>query len=508
MKHTSNTPDTRACSIQKDASLTAEEGNKGKIGFWGLTAIVFGSIIGSSIFAVPQNIARGASAGNALLAWILSGSGIFILVLVLKRLSDSRPDLRAGVYQYAQEGFGPFLGFNTAWGYWICVLMGNVALTAMLGETVGAFFPVISHNTWAFLAFGLTVIWGMCWIVSLGIKWASKLNTILSFLKFSSLVLVIIVLALCFKLEIFANDFWEFKGNSGDYMSMSQINSCMLVSIWSFMGIEGASMMSARAKRRKDVGRSTVFGFILALGLYLLVSMLCYGIMGRSELSELPNPSTAYILEHCTGPWAKWFLLAAVGISLAGGFIAWTLVCAQVPMEAARCGIFPGRFRRLNSHGMPGFGLNTSAAIMTLCLILVIWADNVYVAALNLTSTMVLPTYFFACLYLLKQSSADLNNCHISTHQQRRHASADILLAIIGIIFCLYIAVCTSIIMMMATSIFYLLGTGIFIWTKRRAEGPSFKLTYNQKVIIAILVLMVIMTIWLMSTSRLQLDQT
>lgn len=479
-------------------------GSKGLLGFWGLAAVVFGSIIGSSIFSVPQNIAKGASAGNAMLAWIFSGIGILLLVLVLKRLSDTRSDLKAGVYQYAQEGFGPFIGFNTAWGYWICVLLGNVALIVMLCDTIGAFIPAVSGKAWFTLAFGLTVIWGMCLVVCRGIDWAAKFNTFLSVLKFGSILLMVVILAFGFKSGLLEQGFhWDWSV-SGISDAASQVNSCMLVTVWSFMGIEGAVMMAARAKRQKDVGKATVTAFVLALALYVLVSLACYGVLSQKDLASLPTPSAAFVMERAAGSWAKWAVLAAVAVSLCGGFVAWTLICAQVPQEAAECGIFPRRFKSVNSKGMPTYGLIVSSIVMSLCLMIVIWADNVYLAALNLTSMMVLPTYLFASLYLLKLAIRPWGKeVKSSTHFRK----TDILLGAGSVIFCVYIMAATSLELMLATSGFYLAGTGVFLKSRReRGASAGHLLNRKQRVVLGLLGAMTIAAIWMMSTGHLKLD--
>lgn len=77
------------------------------------------------------------------------------------------------------------------------------------------------------------------------------------------------------------------------------------VSIWIFLGIEGAVAISGRAKYSKDVGRATVTAFIGILCIYLLVSILSMGVMPRAELAELPNPSMAGVLEAVVGRGAR-----------------------------------------------------------------------------------------------------------------------------------------------------------------------------------------------------------
>lgn len=115
-----------------------------KLGLIGLTAIVFSSMIGGGIYAIPQNMAAGAGLGATIISWMISGFGVLFLVLTFKTLSDLRPELNSGIYQYAKESFGNYIGFNVAWGYWLCAAMGNVAFAVMLNDSLGFFFLFFS----------------------------------------------------------------------------------------------------------------------------------------------------------------------------------------------------------------------------------------------------------------------------------------------------------------------------------------------------------------------------
>ena len=473
----------------------------GLLGFWGLTAIVFGSVIGSSIFNIAQNMARNASLGSVILAWVITGTGMLFLVAVFKQLADARPDLKAGIYQYAQEGFGNYIGFNMAWGYWLCVILGNVTYVAMLNESLSSFFPIFHDNALVTVGFGSILIWLMYFIVSSGIKSASLLNTILAFIKFGCLILIIAVLVISFRIGMFTSDFWGAATIPALPGIPDQISSCMLVTVWSFMGIEGAVMMSGRARRNKDVGRATVTGFSLAIALYILVTVLCFGVMTQPEQAKLPNPSLAYVLDSCAGPTAKWFVIASVVISLTGGFMAWTLVCAQVPYEAAKVGIFPRRFIRQNHHGVPSYGMKASSIAMTLCLLLVVSADNIYIAALNLTSLMVLPPYLFSALFLLKISIKSSNG-----DQLKGNLHFNRTIALIAAAFCIYIMWAGSLLLLMATSLFYIAGTGFYILARRQTKSKEKIFTPRQACILSMLSIFAIATIIMLAAGDLRLD--
>ncbi|MDE7179628.1 MAG: basic amino acid/polyamine antiporter [Muribaculaceae bacterium] len=486
----------------KDFSAPTKGNNsQAQLGFWGLTAIVFGSVIGSSIFNIAQNMARNASLGAVIMAWLFTGAGMLFLVGVFKRLADSRPDLKAGIYQYAQVGFGNYIGFNMAWGYWLCVILGNVTYVAMLNESLASFFPMFHQHAWVTIAFGSALIWTMFFIVSKGIQSASFLNTLLAVIKFGCLILIIGVLIICCQVGMFTVDFWGHSTFPALGYVSDQFSSCMLVTIWSFMGIEGAVMMAGRARRSKDIGKATVTGFSLAIMLYVLVTVLCFGVMLQPQLAALPNPSLAYVLDSCAGNWAKWFVIVSVVVSLTGGFMAWTLVCAQVPFEAAKVGIFPRRFMRLNCHGVPSYGMMAASIAMTICLFLIVTADNIYIAALNLTSLMVLPPYLFTALYLLKITCGPWKNPHL-----KGSVAGNRIMAGAASLFCLYIFWSCDLKLLMATSMFYLAGTGFYILARRQSRGSEPIFTPSQLAILVVITICAVTSVALLATGNLRLD--
>ena len=239
----------------------------------------------------------------------------------------------------------------------------------------------------------------------------------------------------------------NWPGTGAEAPFWSQVRNSMMVTLWCFIGIEGAVMMSARAKRPKDVSRAGVLGFFSAWILYVGVSVLAFGILSRAALSDLKDPSVAYLLRDVSGNWAYWFVIISVIISVLGSWVSWSLVCAQVPMEAAQVGILPSVFKKLNRHAMPAFGLRVSSIAMNIFLFIVIMSDDVYMAALNITGMMVLPCYLFSALYLFKLGLHKVNGL--------RHTIPVALLCILSCLWMLY----SSGPGLMATSIFYVAGT-------------------------------------------------
>ena len=438
-----------------------------KLGFVGLTAIVFGSMIGSGIFNIPQNMSSVASVGAVMIAWVITAVGILFLVSTFKILSDRRPDLNAGIYQYAQEGFGNYLGFNIAWGYWLCTAFGNVAYGVMFNDSMGVFFPELLRHGWVSFAFGSALIWTIFFIVTRGIRSASVINTAITIMKILSLILIVVLLVVLFDAGMFTRDFWG-DGELG-YGVTEQVKRTMLVTLWCFVGIEGAVSMSARARRPSDVGRAGVFGFILAWVLYVLVSVLAFGVMQRAQMSSLENPSVAYLLKEVCGEWAYYFVLISIICSLAGGWIAWTLICTQVPFEAAVVKIFPRQFARLNRHGMPAYGLCVSSVAMQVFFMIVLMSDSVYMAAIQVTSMMVLPAYLFSGIFLWKATYDKERYLHVKKDAGMVRYR---LTGIVCTVFCLWFMYAGGQLLLLSTSLFYLPGT-FFYMMARRQNAPG-----------------------------------
>lgn len=454
-------------------------GSTKRLGLMGLMFIVFSSMIGSGIFNIAQNMANGASAGATALSWGISAFGVMSLVLTFKRLSDARPDRREGIYQYAHEGFGNYAGFNMAWGYWLCSAFGNVAYAVMLSDSLGAFFPALLEHGRYMVLFTSAMMWIMFFAIINGMRTATLLIYSITVLKFLCLAVIVALLVAFFRVEEFKIDFWGSPsiGPLGD-----QVRGTMLVTLWCFLGIEGAMAMSGRARKASDVGKAGVLGFLCAWLLYVLISLLCFGVMSQPELASLQNPSLAYVLKGVCGGWAYYFVLISVIVSLFGGWASWTLICSEVPYRAAETGLFPAVFKKLNANGMPVYSLLVSTVAMQVFIFVVAGAESVYLTTIDIASTMVLPAYFFSGLFLLK-----------STTNPRKYlgpgyGGREWGLRALGAVctgYCLWMLYAAGTDMLMYASVFYVSGIGLYV-VARRSNYPRERVFTRVELMVAV----------------------
>lgn len=433
--------------------------DKDKLGLTGLVALVFGMMVGSGIFNIPQNMAAGAGLGAVLIGWSITAAGMLMLVATFKMLSDRHPELNEGIFLYAEKGFGRPTGFFVAWGYWLCACFANVAYAVMLNDTFGALFPPLLHHGIPTICFCSALIWVMYFLIRSGMRTSSIIATGAAIMKMSVIALIILLLALNIKYETLTADIWCFGNGIGGITT--QVKSTMLVTLWCFIGIEGAVVMAGRARRQRDVGKAGVLGFLAAWILYVLVSVFCFGIMSRAELAGLKDPSVAYALRSICGEWAYWLVIIAVIISISGGWFAWTIITAESPYSAAHHGIFPKFLLKKDGSDSLQPALLASSVIMQCFLFLVVMAEDVYLYALNITGLMVLPAYLFSGLFLAKIARSDFKCGLLCRHAKRGYAYA-LAIGVCCTVFCIWMLYAAGLDLLMQAMAFYLVGLPLY----------------------------------------------
>ena len=459
------------------------------LGMLALAAIVVSSMLGGGIYSLPQNMAAGASAGAVLLAWIITGFGIYFIARTFPILSLARPDLTTGIYSYSRAGFGRYAGFTIGWSYWLCQVCGNVGYAVITMDALNYFFPphFAGGNNLPSIIGGSLIIWFFNFLVLRGVKQASIVNTIGTIIKIVPLILFVLVMAFLFHFDKFDFDFWgEAVATKAKLGGLStQIKSTMLVTLWAFIGIEGAVVMSGRAKSPSIIGPATILGFLSCLIIYILLSILPFGYMSQPELEAVANPSTAGILEHAVGRWGAWVMNIGLVISVLTSWLAWTLVTAQIPQAAAEDGTFPKAFAAENKNGAPSVSLIVTSIAMQLFLLLVYFSNNAWNTMLSITSVMVLPAYFASCAYLWKMCE---DGEYPSTLIYKR--SGALITSILGAVYALWLIYAAGLQYLMLAVIIIALGIPVFV-VARKENAPKEKAMTKPECLFAVLLVII-----------------
>jgi arginine:ornithine antiporter/lysine permease len=394
------------------ASVTAETavappvaGGPQKLSLLPLTALVVGSMVGGGVFNLPGDMSAHASAGAIAIGWGITGIGMMMLAFVYQGLATRKPALNSGPYAYARAGFGPYVGFQSAWGYWVSAWLGNVSNAVVIFGSLAYFFPLFDKGNNLPSVIGASVgLWAVHFLVLRGARQAALVNVITTVAKILPLVAFILIAIVAFNADKFTIN-WaagQAAGGGGLGNIAQQVKSTMIVTLWVFVGIEGASVYSEHAAKRSDVGRATVIGFLGALAIYVLVSLLSTGILAQKELAGLPVPSMAGVLEGLVGPWGAALVSAGLVVAVGGAFLSWTMLCAEIPYAAAKDGSFPRWFAVENAAGSPVNSLWISNGLVQAFLIFALARSSSYQFLYTIASVAILPAYVLSGAYALK----------------------------------------------------------------------------------------------------------
>ncbi|SDR22468.1 arginine:ornithine antiporter, APA family [Pseudomonas grimontii] len=429
-----------------------------------LIALVVGSMIGSGIFSLPQNMAASAGAGAILIGWLITGVGMLSLALVYQTLSDRQPALDNGVFAYARALGGDYLSFNSAWGYWISAWIGNVSYLVILFAALSYFFPLFGEgNNKAAIAGASVVLWSLHWMILRGMRTAARANALTTVAKIVPLLLFIGLVIAAFQRETFSVDFW---GASTLGSTLDQVKSTMLVTVWVFIGIEGANVFSARAAERANVGRATVIGFVITLVLLIAVSLLSLGVLKQPELAALKNPSMAGVLQVVAGPWGAVLISIGLIVSVGGALLAWTLLAAESVFTPAKEKVMPGALAVENTQGVPANALWLTNGCIQVFLLLTLYSSASYLALISLATSMILLPYLFSGLYALKLTWQGETYAGHRAVQIR-----DMAIATVATAYCLWLLYAAGPKYMLLSALLYAPGSLIYLGSMKARQG-------------------------------------
>jgi APA family basic amino acid/polyamine antiporter len=392
------------------------------------TALIMGSIIGVGIFSLPYSL---ASYGPiSLVAMALATIGAVALAFMFAVMSRRLP-ADGGPYAYARSAFGNGLGFSNAWSYWITAWAGNAAIVVGWVYYVEHFLNKSSVVGWS-IVIALVGLWIPALINLTGVRNMGSFQVWTTVLKFIPLAIMSTVGLFFIKGGNFTP--WNTSGDS----NLSAIGGAMAICLFSYLGVETAAVAAAKVRNpERNVPKSTIYGTLASSAVYLLSMIAVFGIVPTSALAEDANKasySTAANSIAGGGSWAGNLVALAVIISGIGALNGWTMICAEMPLAAAKDGLFPTRFGRLSARSVPAFGIVSSTALASIAVVISYMGANgatVFTTLVLMTGITAAVPYAFSALAQLKWRFHD----HQVVHTPR--LIRDVSVAIVAFVFSL-----------------------------------------------------------------------
>ncbi|HEY8718173.1 amino acid permease [Pengzhenrongella sp.] len=328
------------------------------------TALVMGSIVGVGIFSLPYAM---ASYGPiSLVAMGLATVGALALAMIFAVMTRRMP-AAGGPYAFARSGFGNAVGFANAWSYWITAWGGNAAIVVGWVFYVEHFLNKDGDVGWS-IVIAFVGLWVPTAINLIGIRSMGAVQVLTTVLKFIPLVIVSTFGLFFIKSVNFLP--WNVSRDS----SLSAIGGAMAIALFSYLGLETASVAAAKCRDpERNVPKATIYGTLASAAVYLLSMVAVFGIIPTSQLALAGNKASYSVVANVMaggGGWAGDLVALAVIASGIGTLNGWMMVGAEMPLAAAKDGLFPARFGRVSRRGVPAFSIIASTVLGSIAVVI------------------------------------------------------------------------------------------------------------------------------------------
>jgi arginine:ornithine antiporter/lysine permease len=444
--------------------------SEGKLPLSSLAAMVIGSMVGAGIFNLPGRFATATGPFGALIAWAIAGTGMYMLARVFQSLAEKRPDIDNGVFAYAKAGFGDYVGFLSAFGYWLGSVLGNTFYWVLISTTLGRFFPQIfgDGTSVGAIVVSLIGVWAFHFMILRGVKEATFVNKVVTVAKIVPIIVAILAFIFFFNYSQFSENFFGGVGMPEKSL-LAQVRDTMLITVFVFIGIEGASVYSRYAEKRSDVGAATILGFVAVTGLMVAITLFPYATTPRAAIAGVANPSLAGALELVVGHWGAVFISIGVLVSVLGAFLAWSLICAETLFAAGQSKDMPRLFASENHNQVPANALWLSNIVCSLFIISTYWSRDAFNFMLDMTSVTTLFPYLLVAGYgvLLARSG-------VGYETAADERGRDQVFSWIAVVYTIFMFVAAGLKFVLLTAVLFAPGTFLYVWARREQNARMF----------------------------------
>ncbi|MEU4698343.1 amino acid permease [Nonomuraea dietziae] len=435
------------------------------LGLGSAVALVIGNVVGTGIFLLPASLAAFGTVSLVAMAAVTVGA--IAMAMVFGKLGARIP-AGGGPYAYARNAFGEFAGFWNAWSFWLTAWIGNAAIAVAWVGYVQYFTQQVVGLDWSGTAAAIVIALIGLWIPAvvnmLGARNMAAFQLVTTILKFAPLLFVAVV-GLFF---VQGANFGPFNATDGNWVGALSLAGAVALFIYS--GVESVSIAAEKIKDpARNIGRASIIGVLACAALYMLSTVAVMGTVPHARLLESSAPF-ADALNNMFGGSAGGVLMAACAIiSGIGALNGWTMLVAEMPMAAARDGMFPAMFARESRRGAPLAGILAGTILTSVMLLVAYASENAFNTIVLLASfTTVIPYFFSAAaqLYWLVTGARVVD---------KRRLTRDIVISVIALVFAFWMAYGSGADAVLGGTLMLLVGVPVYIWVKaKRGEyGPQ-----------------------------------
>ncbi|MBZ9613327.1 APC family permease [Rheinheimera maricola] len=420
------------------------------LGLFGLWLLVVNGLIGAGIFGLPGGAAKLAGEYSPLIYLLCALLILPILLSMAELASYFRGS--GGPVRYGTAAFGPFIGFQAGWLYYIARLVSFAANSVLLVDSLGYFWPAAAAgiNRAILLA---VIIAGLTLINVVGSVRAIRSLALLTVIKFAVLLLLVIV-----GVSTTASTLLPTFNPANVFNSPYDIGAATLLLIYAFVGFESVVVPAGEAKNpARDMPRALILGLLLVTLLYIGIQLV--SVAAVADIASSANPLLD-VAAALFGPVGAVILMLGVVASVAANLLGAIFSTPRASFALAEDGSLPRWFSAVQPRFLTP--ANSIVFFGILALLLALYGSFLWLAAATVVSRLLLYGLTCAAVPVLRPKLANCDSFVLPLGN---------LIPLLGIAACVWLALQVSLSSVLATALFVLLGTALYLLARWQA-GP------------------------------------
>jgi len=282
-------------------SAGTEEKLPRNLGLWGIWMLVVNGLIGAGNFGLPSGAA--ALAGEySVLVYVFCALLILPIILCFAELGSYFRGT-GGPIRYGTLAFGPFIGFQGGWLYYLARLISFSANTVLLTDSIAYFIEGAGTGTGRIISLAVICI-GLSVINVLGSVESIRSMTLFTVIKFAVLILLPLGGFILLGSEVIPSF-------ESPIPPAQDLGAAALLLIYAFVGFEGAVVPAGEAKRpERDMPLGLLLGLAVVAVLYMLIQLVSQAAVPDLANSKTPLLDVSASLFGSTGA-----ILLMVGVA-------------------------------------------------------------------------------------------------------------------------------------------------------------------------------------------------
>jgi amino acid transporter len=423
------------------------------LGLVGLWLLVVNGLIGAGIFGLPGGAAKLAGEYSPLI-YLFCALLILPILLCMAELASYFRD-SGGPVRYGTAAFGPFVGFQAGWLYYIARLVSFAANSALLVDSIGYFWPAATSGLNRVLLL-TSIVAGLTLLNVVGSVRAIRSLALLTLVKFA--VLLLLLMAGAAVLAQKGGQLLPSFNPLNVFSSPHDIGAATLLLVYAFVGFESVVVPAGEAKNpARDMPRALLLGLLLVTLLYIGIQLVSVAAVPAIAQSASPLLDVAAALFGTVGAVV---LMLGVVASVAANLLGSIFSTPRASFALAEDGSLPRWFGKVQPRFLTP--ANSIVFFGILALLLTLYGSFLWLAAATVVSRLLLYGLTCAAVPVLRPKLADSASFVLPFGYS---------IPLLGFAACIWLATQVSLSSVLATSLFVLLGTALYFmaqWQNRR----------------------------------------